>query len=83
MSGLENLTMQLTELKKRVNDEGPFVWIEPHAIKGVNLDKVLNENRNKWLNKHSQDDEVETQDEIIVDYLWDCLTELSCPHYGH
>lgn len=67
--------MHLTELKKRIKDDGPFVWIEPNSIIGVNLDDVLHRNRERWLNKYTPDDQIETEDEIIVDYLWDCLME--------
>lgn len=66
--------MHLIELNKRLENDGPYIWIEPHSIEGIDLDLLIENNRKRWLNKRTEDG-IETEDEIIVDYLWDCLME--------
>ncbi len=66
--------MHLNEIKERIDNYGPYKWIDPDTVLGIDNSRTLKINKNRWLQPELNTDD-EGDDEIIVDYLWDCLME--------
>lgn len=69
------LPMHLNNLGKIINSDGPFEWIDPELIEGIDPYTLKISNERKWFRKNNISDDIETEDEIIVDYLCECLLE--------
>jgi len=70
-------SLHINEIHKRVLEYGPYDWINPKDIIGLNSHLIKKINKERWfevidVSKISDDD---TDDEMIVDYLEDCLSE--------
>jgi len=66
--------MRLSELRDRINCDGPYEWVDPQL---VDLDTafVKELNRRKWFCKYDLTEDSESEDEVITDYLYECLLE--------
>jgi hypothetical protein len=66
--------MHLNDLEKLVNsDEGPFAWMRPDCVQGIDITAVKEMNELRWFQKLKLGDDDDTPDEIIADYLSRCL----------
>ncbi|MDM3872124.1 hypothetical protein QSV34_12280 [Porticoccus sp. W117] len=55
-------------------DEAILRWLRPIDVSGVDSESLLKLNEKKWFATGLRDDENETADEIITDYLRECLS---------
>lgn len=71
--------IHIDNLSKRLSDYGPFEWVFPENVLGIDKDKVRNINKEKWFSSKAGIDDLaienESEDETITDYLLDCLSE--------
>ena len=69
--------MHLNELVETLEGEVECAWIDPAVIKGINKEETFLANRKKWfrsISEYTGSYDFETQDEIITDYLCDCIS---------
>lgn len=77
MRGVMANSYNIGDVHERVIECGPYEWIDPKDIKYLDLALFRDKNKKDWFsnaNIEDMDDE-ESDDEIIVDYLVDCLSE--------
>ncbi len=69
--------MHLNDLKERIETDGCFEWIHPKMVGGIEPYKLKVYNENKWFRRSEikDSDSYESEDEIITDYLYECLIE--------
>ena len=67
--------MHLSEIKHRIDSEGPFYWVSPDQITGISTSKIKLCNQEKWFRRIDSPNSIESEDEIITDYLYECLLQ--------
>ncbi len=65
--------ININELSERVENYGPYEWVDPKNICGTDVYKTKAENRKKWFGRFCET--YESDDEKIADYLTDCLLD--------
>lgn len=66
--------MHLSEIDSANWNCGPYAWVRPSAISGVNAAEIKELNRESWfLSGKTLDIRVGMVDHLIVDYLQGCL----------
>jgi hypothetical protein len=69
-----NHNIELMEIKKLNEDEKFEFWVHPKYVIGFNKKDLLNFNSERnYINNHYNNEEVESPDVVIVDYLTSCL----------
>lgn len=69
------LLMHLNDLENNIDADGPFKWIDPEVIEGIDSIGLKANNERKWFRKSVDAEDVEGADEIVTDYLCECLLE--------
>ncbi len=70
--------MHIKEIIRRLNNYGPYEWIHPKNIEGLEIDNIIKRNKTIWfstLNVEDISDNDDEDDEAITDYLIDCYSE--------
>ncbi|WP_444933682.1 hypothetical protein [Microbulbifer sp. JTAC008] len=67
--------MHLKDCEKIIDADGPFRWVYPGSIEGFNSAALKSENERKWFRKGNFSEDVDSADEVITDYLYECLLE--------
>jgi hypothetical protein len=77
MRGVMVNSYYIRDIHERVIEYGPYEWIDPKDIKDLDLDLIKAKNKKDWFGVANVEDisDEESDDEIIVDYLVDCLSE--------
>lgn len=69
-----NHNIELMEIKKLNEDEKFEFWVHPKYVIGFNKKDLLNFNSERnYINNHYNNEEVESPDVVIIDYLTSCL----------
>lgn len=67
--------MHLNDCEKIIDSDGPFRWVSPEIVEGFDSASLKADNELKWFRKGDFAEDVEGADEIITDYLCECLLE--------
>ncbi|MBU2714347.1 hypothetical protein [Zooshikella harenae] len=67
--------MHLNDLINKLEQDGPFEWVSPEMIEDFDFVKLKAKNELKWFQKSNPSEDIESPDEIITDYLCECLLE--------
>lgn len=67
--------MNLNDLANTIKANGPFKWIDPKSIEEIDPVALKFNNEHNWFCKFVIVENIEGADEIITDYLYECLLE--------
>ena len=70
--------MHVDEMNRRIEAEGPYVWCDPWDVEGVDFAAVKSWNERRWFSPVNVkiEEEEETPDEVIVEYLCSVITRI-------
>lgn len=69
-----HLSMCLNDLKKALANDGPYTWLKASEVGGVDVQGVIRANKENWFSERTTHMPLDdSPDQVIADYLCDCL----------